>query len=245
MATNSTILNKFDASVFSEITDYDATLSELPWLAVPTIIEPDNWSLFWDLWNKHKIPSNDYSNVWDSMTIWVNPSLSEHQVRYDYPQTYKGYIHDWSKIFPEMFEKIFSAMPHKIIEKITLASNTKRVPVHVDSSKTFYPWPNTMRVMLWDSNDHPTFYMSSWPKEHLHSVISDVVPGKNKNYFVEEPAQEEKYYVDLPTWSNTFVYSNGVYLHGADLAKPKIIMLIWGIPDAEKWKQRLREILNK
>jgi hypothetical protein len=51
--------------------------------------------------------------------------------------------------------------------------------------------------------------------------------------------------VDLPADTNTFVFNNGAFLHGADLAKPKIIMAIKGRPRVHEWLAALERSYSK
>lgn len=224
-------------SFFPEILEIEAGLTNVPWLTVPVPrIEPDDWDLFWKMWEDYKRKSEKFSDIWDFTTIWVNPKL-----KFENPELET----DWSKYFPNMFKKINEAMPFESIDKITIASNVKPVPVHIDTINKFYPWPNAMRVMLWDTNTKPTFYLTKWQEDmYKLPIIKDKNPLNNQLYYLNNIRDEEKIYVNLPTESNTFVYSNGEFLHGADLAEFKIILIVWGTPDATKWKQRLRDMLN-
>ena len=97
--------------------------------------------------------------------------------------------------------------------------------------------------MIHDTNTRPTFYLTTWPEySYILPIIDNAQPQLNKTYFLEKTPDADKIYVDLPEDSNTFVYNNGVYLHGADIANFKIIMLIWGEIDELKWKLKLHEI---
>lgn len=234
-----------------EILEVEENLTNVPWLTVPVArIEPDDWELFWKLWEECKRKSIKFSSIWHSLCIWSNPNLTDEQLQTEYPIINPNLIQDWSAHFPKMFQQIHDAMPFLSIDKITIASNVKPVPLHFDAIKKLYPWPNALRVMLWDTNDRPTFYVTKWQDEMFKApIISSNKPALNQLYYEQEVSDEEKIYVNLPKESNTFVYSNGEFLHGADLAKFKIIMIIWGTPDPIKWKSRLLEIskhaLNK
>lgn len=233
-------------SVFPEITHVDDELTNIPWLALPVPrIEPDDWELFWKLWGERKNCTKKYNNIWDSICIWSDPNLTEHQRLTEQPIINDANINDWSNLFPNMFKSIREAMPFETIEKIFIAANNKRVPLHFDPIKKLYPWPNVLRVMLWDTNSKPTFYLSKWSDEMLAMpIISEAKAEANQLYYDYEPPDKDKIYVDLPSNTNTFVYSNGEFLHGADKEKFKIILIVWGIPDVEKWKTRLSELVE-
>jgi len=231
--------------VCPEILEVDPLLTNISWLPlhIPKI-EPDNWDLFWELWNREKSPMGKEDNpyiIWDTVGIWSSPDTGNSAVHEDFP--YK--MEDWSSYFPIMFERIRTAMPFLRINNIRISSNIKRVNPHLDPTPTMYPWPNSLRVMLWDSNPIPTFYMLPWPESSfLQKPIPkiDVIP--NQTYILGDVSQQEKIYVDLPVDTNTFIFSNGEFLHGADLASPKIILIVHGVPDAEKWKSKLYGMVN-
>jgi hypothetical protein len=231
-----------------DVLDIDPELTNICWLPIRNAkIEPDNWELFWRLWEKDKLAMSSNGNpaIWESLCIWrADRFKDEDSLQSAYPQK----AVDWSKHFPQLFKNLFQLMPYKEIFKITLASNISRVPAHVDRSfcledEILTPWPNTIRVILHDKNPRPTFYLTRWPKEILDQ-------GKIKNFksidewiLKNDPSSSDKCYVQLPEDSNTFIFSNGEFLHGADfMGHSKIVLLIWGRPDAEPWKQKLRDI---
>jgi hypothetical protein len=56
---------------------------------------------------------------------------------------------------------------------------------------------------------------------------------------------DKRMYVNLPPDTNTFLFNNGAFIHGADLAKPKIIMAIKGDIDTTKLLRYLESSYNK
>lgn len=245
-------------SICEDILDIDDGLTDICWLPISnSIIEPDNWQLFWQLWTEQKTsmsPDGEDSAIWESLCIWKSPTLPESDIIHSqYPQK----VVDWSELFPKMFQQVFTVMPFSEIWKITLATNIKRVPAHVDrpqfsdEAKTsqfeiLSPWPNSVRVLLHDTNTQPTFYLTPWPQKLLErGKIQD--PRIISEWgFANDPRQNEKCYVQLPDNTNTFVFSNGAYLHGADyFGKSKLLLLIWGKPDSSAWKAKLRELIQK
>ena len=244
-------LKKFVAegnkTVFPEMLDIDQRLTNIPFLVVPdTIIEPDDWKLFWELWNKHKnfmTPGNDKSSaIWETLGIYKNPSILLEDIMH--PQFTHPWD-DWLNIFPKMFEGIFSCMPYEIITHITICSNIKKVVPHIDCTKTFYPFPNCLRVMLHDDNPAPSFWCTPWPQKYLANTISERNFGLADRYV---PTQEitDKQYVILPKTSNTFVFSNGEFLHGADYhGNTKLLLLVHGVPKIDEWKNKLYSFISK
>jgi len=239
-----TFLKRFSYNVNPEIFDVDDKLTNIPWITIPdTIISPDNWDLFWELWNKDKSPmapaGKEDSAIWDSLCIWKSPELSNIM-----HSSYPAKIVDWYPYFPNMIDQLRTIMPFSHIEKITLSSNKKAVVPHIDPAATFYPWPNSLRVMIYDTNTRPTFYLKKWSSLSLNrEPITSVNPDLRQTYEIEPVPYNEKMYVDLPETSNTFLFNNGEFLHGADLVDNKIILLVWGIPDILKWKSYLYRLL--
>jgi hypothetical protein len=221
-----------------EILEIDPILTNIPYIVLPIPkIEPDDWALFWNLWYKEKTVMGK-SAVWESVGIWSAPSNTVHQ---DFPYS----ENNWVEHFPNMFDKVFSAMPFSRIDNIRLSMNIKPVNPHIDPYPTMYPWPNSLRVMLWDTNENPTFYLLSWPESSYEQPPIpkiDVIP--NQTYILGNIPQQDKIYVNLPVDSNTFVISNGEFLHGADLSKPKIILIVQGVPDVDKWKNILYDLVR-
>jgi hypothetical protein len=233
--------------VDDDILKVDPELTNICWLPIlNTIIEPDNWELFWRLWAEQKTFMSHNGRdtaLWESLCVWKSPALSEQEIIHGlYPQK----VVDWSEVFPKMFKQIFNVMPYSEIWKITLGSNIRRVPAHVDRPthpkyEVLNPWPNSLRVVLHDENRKPTFFLTRWPQELLDKgKIRDLTAfeewGTTKNL-----NQEEKCFVQLPSNTNTFVFSNGEFLHGADYVdKLKVLLLVWGRPKPEAWKAKLR-----
>lgn len=252
--TNKDFLERYidqNGTISTDILKIDEDLTNICWLPITdTFIEPDNWNDFWNLWNNQKTVTNPEGFVdieWESLCIWKSPLLTNEQIQKIYPQK----IVDWSAYFPKMIEKLKTVMPFKEVWKITLASNTKRIPLHVDITfdrkyEILLPWPNSVRTILYDTNEKPTFYLSRWSEECLkRGKIKD---PKNLNEWghLDEPLFNEKCYVQLPKKTNTFVYSNGEFMHGADFAgKSKILVLVWGRPDEDLWKKKLKHIRNQ
>lgn len=239
-----------DSAITEQIWDIDEELTDLCWLPLLNQkIEPDNWDLFWKLWNEQKIKSSPkgYENAaaWETLCIWKAPHLSEADVQKIYPQK----VVDWSDHFPNMLNQLLNLMPFSELWKITLATSTSRVAPHIDrpylqDKFVLYPWPNSLRVLLHDQNDRPTFYLTRWPDSILKKGKIQNLTGSFEEWgSLAEPSAKEKCYVQLPEGTNAFVYSNGPFLHGADYhGKPKVLVLFWGRPDPEKWKIKLREL---
>jgi len=83
---DTTFLKRFtdgiDPPFCPEILDTDVKLTNIPWLTVPVKrIEPDDWDMFWKLWEEWKRTSSIYNEIWDTICIWSNPNLTEQQLK--------------------------------------------------------------------------------------------------------------------------------------------------------------------
>jgi len=241
-------LTHISPQAWPELAAIDHTWTNVPWLPldIPRI-EPDDWDLFWKLWNEKNADitraNPQESQYWKGLCCWLNPSIDH--TKFNYSNTV---VDDWSQHFPKMFEQIKTCLPFFSLEKIVLWSNINTVNPHFDPDAVIYPWPDSLRIMLWDTNERPTFYMNKWPKR---SEDFDPPPvtvrtgGKGYGIKSDRVSQDKRMYVDLPADTNTFVFNNGAFLHGADLARPKIIMAVKGRPNIYKWLKALESSYKK
>jgi hypothetical protein len=241
-------LSHISPKAWPEITTIDHKWTSVPWLPldIPRI-EPDDWDLFWKLWHE----KNDditrgkpkESQYWKGLCCWLNPAIDH--TKFNYSNTV---VDDWSMHFPKMFEQIRNCLPFYSIEKIVLWSNINEVNPHFDPDAVIYPFPDSLRIMLWDTNEEGTFYMNKWPErseEFNPPPVTVRSGGTGYGIKSNRVPEEKRMYVNLPPDSNTFVFNNGAFLHGARLAKPKIIMAIKGRPDIYKWLKALESSYNK
>lgn len=240
-------LSFISSQTWPELQLIDPKWTNVPWipLDVPRIA-PDDWGLFWRLWNEKNsdITRNKpgETQYWKGLCCWLNP-LVDH-TRFNYSNTV---LDDWSGHFPKMFEQIQDCLPFFSMEKIVLWSNINEVNPHIDPDGVIYPWPDSLRVMIWDTNDGPTFWMSRWPDRTPDYDPPIIDQRRLGNYGIKshKVPRQNRIYVDLPPETNTFVFNNGAFIHGADLAKPKIIMAIKGRPIIWKWLQALEKSYAK
>jgi hypothetical protein len=241
-------LTHISPTAWPEIAAIDHAWTSVPWLPldVPRI-EPDDWDLFWRLWNEKNADitraNPQESQYWKGLCCWLNPSIDH--TKFNYSNTV---VDDWSRHFPRMFEQIRTCLPFFSLEKIVLWSNVNTVNPHFDPDAVIYPWPDSLRIMLWDTNDQPTFYVNKWParsEEFNPAPVTVRTGGKGYGIKSDRVPRHKRMYVNLPADTNTFVFNNGAFLHGADLAKPKIIMAVKGRPDIYKWLSALEASYNK
>jgi hypothetical protein len=101
--------------------------------------------------------------------------------------------------------------------------------------------------MIWDTNDGPTFWISRWPERTADYDPKPITVRTGAAYGVsaERVPMKNRTYVELPPDTNTFVFNNGAFMHGADLAKPKIIMAVKGRPKITEWLKALEPSYEK
>lgn len=241
-------LSHISSKAWPDIIGIDYKWTKVPWLPldIPKL-EPDDWDLFWKLWDEKSgdigRASVTEQQMWKGLAIWKRDDVDESKFNYQ-AETYD----DWSIHFPKMFEQIKTCMPWLTLEKVVLWSNVNEIKPHFDPDYVMYPWPDSLRVMLWDTNDKPTFYVTPWPqrsKEFDPPIVDVKTHGTGYGFESDLAAPDDRMYVNLPPDTNSFVFNNGAFVHGADLAKPKIIMAIKGRPDISKWLRVLNSSYEK
>lgn len=241
-------LTHISPAAWPEIATIDHKWTSIPWLPldIPRI-EPDNWDLFWQLWNEKSgvigRAAKQEDQMWKGLTIWTRPNVDTTKFNYA-AENYD----DWTIHFPQMFQQIKNCVPWIELEKVVLWSNVNAIQPHFDPDYVIFPWPDSLRIMLWDTNETPTFYMNKWPKRTAEFNPPPVtVRSGGTGYGLGSISipYDQRMYVDLPKDTNTFLFNNGAFLHGADLAKPKIIMAVKGRPNIYKWLQALESSYNK
>jgi len=239
-------LSHISSTAWPGINAVDEQWTPVPWLPLARPrVEPDDWDLFWKLWNEKQSDISrglNETQFWRGLCCWLNPKSD--RSKFNYSNTV---VDDWSHHFPRMFEQIRSYLPFTFLEKIVLWSNINEVTPHFDPDAQVSPWPDSFRIMIWDSNDRPTFYMCRWP-ERNENFNPPIITQRNKGSYgagASRIPHNKRMYVNLPPDTNSFVFNNGAYLHGADLAKPKIIMAVKGHCNKYTWLKSLEASREK
>lgn len=197
-----------------QINDILATPLDLP------RFEPDSWEKFWEIWEtdaqrfvraKSDAQGNNQKEPgWDGL-VWdfFRPEVT------DSFTMFKTTVKDYSDVFPCWRAKMEEHFPFKI-RRIAFLSNYHAIRPHRDGMilTDHLPYASAVRIMLVDDNHTPTFWFAK-----------------------ERSTESERFYMDLPAETNTFVYNNPKIYHAADYhGKRKILMMpIFDEIDEKKW----------
>jgi hypothetical protein len=155
-------------------------------------IEPDNWEVFWDIWNTHRdylvktkmstslsltpVGINDF---WLGLDIVKKISIS--------PTAWQAPFFDIKTVLPNMYNSLMAAVPNAVA--IRLIQSQKNIFAHTDDNRNAW----YMRAYL-----HYTSSQSQWYLTKPHDA------GGNRTY------------IDLPEETNWFAYNDLNCWHGTD-----------------------------
>jgi len=156
-------------------------------------IEPDNWDVFWDIWNIHK----DYlvktkMNTSISLApggtrdIWLGLDIFKKHNNFSFC-AYDAPFVDIKELLPNMYNTMVSMLPNIIT--IRLVQSQKSINAHTDNNRNNWE----LRAYL-----HYTSSQSQW-------------------YFTKPyDALGERTYINLPIETNWFAYNDYNCWHGTD-----------------------------
>jgi len=211
------------------------TEENLIWSALDApLIQPNNWDLFWDAWNKHAgssyliksdpagnilSPTTQDTDFFKGLNIYsIDDRLINGGNHWQVP-----YL-DYKEIFPNVLDDLHAAFPWAQFIFCRLWMSNIPIPWHRDHA----PEAGALRAMIYNENKKPTF------KVFNPSQIFNPSHGK--------------YYVDLPETTNTFIYNNKVCMHGSDREEGinKIILLtLHLIKDRQLFEEHLKKSAEK
>jgi hypothetical protein len=153
-------------------------------------IEPDNWEVFWNIWNKHSdimvkksinlatsLSKIGESGTWRGLDIYKLGNMSP---SWDCP------YFDIKNDLPLLFQYIGN-LPIKNIYRVRLIQSLKPITPHTDNDLDRWEY----RALL-----HNTSPKSQW--------------------FFTEPKKDERTYIELPDSTNWFAYNDKYSWHGSD-----------------------------
>lgn len=168
-------------------------------------VEPDNWDLFWDLWDSNagpltkrfintgsELPVDGAPNLWRGLDIF---DTNSQQSAWTCP-----YI-DASSLFPKMFELLKNTFPK--LYRVRLIESTCNIPAHSDDSSDRW----NVRALF-----HYTSNVSQW-------------------YFTKPNNVSERVYLQMPETTNWFGYNDKYCWHGSDYdaEHPKILLQVYSM----------------
>lgn len=210
-------------------------------LALPKF-ELDSPAEFWRIWNAEK--EKVARQIIDRGALGTtNPTLSHTQwdglALYEDEELLRTAA--WkTKVCPELaasqpnyLKSILASLPFVRIRSVRLWSSHTAITAHYDGNMPpaldgVMHFPTEIRLMLDDQNPKETFWLCSSTK---YKPNAKNIPT------------EDRFYVKLPSDTNTFAWNNEDYLHGADFDPQyrKILVVIKGWVDVFK----LEKLLDK
>jgi len=215
-------------------------------LALPRF-ELDSANEFWHIWNKEVsvvdrqhidrgAPTENPNTISKTYTQWDGLAMYEDQELLGNAAWLTKVSTAMANSQPNYIKLIFSALPFVKIRSIRLWSAHKTIPAHYDGNMPAsldgkMRFPTEIRIMLDDKNPTETFYLTPAGKHAPHTTIPI----------------EDRYYVKLPSDTNTFAWNNEDYLHGADYIEPykKILVVIKGWIDTKRLEKLLDQSIEK
>lgn len=168
-------------------------------------IEPDDWNIFWDIWNQHsdnlvKVISNGThsdssvgrSDVWQGLDIYKNTKI---------PNVWDAPFYDIKEKLPKLYNTITS-LPISNIRQVRLVSSKMKVDPHSDDVKD-----------IWVA------------RAYFHYTAS------SEQWFFTRPGDfyGERTYITRPSETNWFTYNDKYCWHATDYDPmyPKILLQIF------------------
>jgi hypothetical protein len=153
-------------------------------------IEPDNWDVFWDIWNTHsttltKVKMNAKSTTpIGTNSIWVGLDIYK---KMNFPFAYTAPFFDIANYLPKMHEAI-TKLPVSVCA-VRLVQSTTLFESHTDDNKD--QW--NLRAFLHGNDVHKQWYFTR-----------------------PDDAKGTRSYIDMPSDTNWFTYNDGKCWHGTD-----------------------------
>jgi len=180
------------------------------------LVEPDDWNVFWDIWNNQSalmtkiknynsssISSILQNNLWQGMEIY---STSESVPGWLAP------VVDIKEKLPN-FYKTISTLPIDKVVRVTLVQSLRDFRPHRDADQDRW----SFRANFYVTSPIPQFYVTT--------------PGTPTEQF-------DKKFINLPTETNWFAYNDMKCRHGSDyhFDYPKILLQVMTKPTANNTK---------
>ena len=189
-------------------------------LDIPKIVMDDN---FHEVWNEHKKPilrikadqRNPLSAEESAAYAKTNPWWQNQWVEANWDgivafnkdtadDRWTNPLVDGKKLFPKFFQQLHDYLPIRHLNQVMFWSNNIPIGFHRDFNEQL-PIPTSMRIVIEDNNPKPTFMLEAIPEEEKATFTSKRWQDAVNPKFVDVSKCE----------SNTFVYNNKDWAHGA------------------------------
>ena len=168
-------------------------------------IEPDDWDLFWEIWNKHSgALTKNFLNQGSAVSpenapkVWIGLDMFD---RWAGGSAWQAPVFEAEHLFPKMFKTIFDLnLPS--LYRVRFITSLMPIPAHSDDQADRW----NIRAFI----HHPS--------------------TENQWYFTKpNDRQGERKYLRLPEDTNWFAYNDKYSWHGTDYdpSKPKILMQLY------------------
>lgn len=154
-------------------------------------IEPDNWDIFWDIWNTHsrplvKVKQNTNLSLAPigSSEIWTGIDVYK---KYNNEMPYTAPYVDISELLPNMYTQLLAIAPN--LYRVRLLQSQMKIVSHTDNNTDIW----NLRAFFHNSDSHTRWYFTK-PYDSFG----------------------ERTYIKMPTDTNWFMYNDKHCWHGTD-----------------------------
>ncbi len=172
-------------------------------------IEPDDWNVFWEIWNQHSsnlvkvLPNGSHSysavgrdDVWQGLDIYRYKNI-------DFTSAWRAPFYDIKEKLPKLYNML-DTLPMSNVTRVRLVSSKLEMTAHSDEVKD-----------IWVAR---AYFHYTAPKEQ---------------WFFTRPndGRGERTYITLPAETNWFAYNDKNCYHGTDYDPkyPKILLQVFSL----------------
>jgi hypothetical protein len=116
-------------------------------------------------------------------------------------------IVDGYKNFPKLMDQIHTYFPIKKLKQMHCWSNRRQLGLHRDGFDQIPGVPTSLRVMLYDNNPGPTFWMQPIPEDKLGWGYEHIIRDENKIKVLDLSTTPD---------TNSFCFNNYNFVHAAE-----------------------------
>jgi|688.fasta_scaffold73397_4 hypothetical protein len=170
------------------------------------IIEPDDWSVFWKIWNMYAKPliktynnhKGSYAKIGDT-SIWKGIDIHKKNL---WHVAWQAPYYDVREELPKMYQMIESCSPFVITDRVRIIESLQNITSHTDDN--FDQW--NVRAILRCTDKNPQWVFTR--------------PGTTKNAL----------FFQLPESTNWFAYNDKHCWHGSiyNPEHPKLLIQLYG-----------------